>query len=72
MRFRLPGCRHRRVSFPMAISESAVDNPTASVRPHVVCLDCGREFWYDWKKMRRLSARPVRVYRRDLDPRRVA
>ncbi len=23
-----------------------------SEMPHVTCLDCGREFWYDWGRMR--------------------
>jgi hypothetical protein len=31
-------------------------------QPHVTCLDCGREFWYDWQQMRRLAARPQTVY----------
>jgi len=35
-------------------------NPPAQA--HVTCLDCGREFWYDWARMRRLAARPQAVY----------
>jgi hypothetical protein len=35
---------------------------------HVTCLDCGREFWYDWGRMRRLSERLRPVY----PPRRAA
>lgn len=27
---------------------------------YVVCLDCGKEFAYDWKEMRVLDARPSR------------
>lgn len=72
MRFRLPGCRHSRWSFPMVTGENAADHAPATALPHVTCLECGREFWYDWKRMRRLAARPVPVYRRAWDPRRAA
>jgi len=27
-------------------------SPTAANRTYVVCLDCGKEFAYDWKAMR--------------------
>ena len=27
---------------------------------YVVCLDCGKEFAYDWKEMKVLDARPSR------------
>lgn len=38
-------CSHRRLSFPVNTSHERM--------PHVTCLDCGREFWYDWTRMRR-------------------
>lgn len=53
----------------------ATSGQTGPARAHVTCLDCGREFWYDWKRMRRLSARqlPVyRSYRSEVEPRRIA
>lgn len=37
------GCAHERTTFPQS-------KPSAT--PHVVCLDCGREFVYDWDQMR--------------------
>ena len=40
----------------------AQTNPSS--QPHVTCLDCGREFWYDWARMRRLAERPQPIYRR--------
>jgi len=47
------GCRHSRYTFPMTIRaglrRAAV---TARTGTYVVCLDCGREFAYDWKEMR--------------------
>ena len=50
------GCWHKRISFPQTSKpgqrrcEAATHTGT-----YVVCLDCGTEFAYDWKKMRILS-----------------
>jgi hypothetical protein len=50
------GCWHKNISFPQTQkrgqrrSEAAAQTGT-----YVVCLDCGREFAYDWQKMRILS-----------------
>ena len=50
------GCWHKRISFPQTSKpgqrrcEAATHTGT-----YVVCLDCGTEFAYDWKKMRVLS-----------------
>jgi hypothetical protein len=44
---RLLGCRHHRTTFPM----------TARGRTYVCCLDCGREFDYNWQTMRRKRPR---------------
>ena len=38
-------------------SEAALHTGT-----YVVCLDCGKEFPYDWKKMRVLSPREQHAY----------
>lgn len=35
------GCSHKRTTFPM----------TARGGMYVACLDCGKEFAYDWKSM---------------------
>lgn len=40
----LMGCSHRRRTFPIT--------PKGAAEPHVCCLDCGREFTYDWATMR--------------------
>ena len=40
------GCSHQRTTFPIT--------PTpGSNQTYVSCLDCGREFEYDWAEMRR-------------------
>jgi DNA-directed RNA polymerase subunit RPC12/RpoP len=44
------GCRHRRTTFPRSRSVPR------RRQVYVVCLDCGREFLYDWARMRRLPA----------------
>jgi len=43
------GCAHPRVTFPQGPRES----------PHVTCLDCGKEFAYDWPSMRVVGPSPV-------------
>lgn len=45
---RLFRCPHRRVTFPLRINRQPA---------YVVCLDCGKEFQYDWEKMRQLGPR---------------
>lgn len=51
------GCRHKRLSFPMTGKRgqwrSAAARPTGT---YVVCLECGREFAYDWRQMRIVSS----------------
>jgi len=38
------GCGHRTTTFPLT--------PNNRRGAYVVCLDCGREFAYDWNAMR--------------------
>jgi hypothetical protein len=42
-------CPHGRTTFPM----------TRASRTYVVCLDCGREFAYNWANMRVVGPAPV-------------
>ena len=45
------GCGHQRTTFPITPRR----RPAASVlrsSTYVACLDCGKEFAYDWKSMR--------------------
>ena len=57
------GCTHHRCTFPMSTrnlqqakqdGESAVAKP--SPKTYVVCLDCGKEFAYDWQRMKKAAA----------------
>ncbi|HKW76349.1 MAG TPA: hypothetical protein VJN64_12550 [Terriglobales bacterium] len=50
------GCWHRRVSFPQTSRQAR--RRSDSARPtgtYIVCLDCGKEFPYDWNSMRVVS-----------------
>jgi len=57
----LLGCQHKRLSFPVVGQEDR-DRDGINAQPHVTCLDCGREFWYDWKRMKQTAERPRHLY----------
>ncbi len=47
------GCTHRNYSFP--ITAKGANRNIAAAGPigtYVVCLDCGKEFAYDWEAMK--------------------
>lgn len=49
------GCPHHRYTFPMSRKPSMSRNsatPPTTNGTYVVCLDCGREFPYDWRQMK--------------------
>jgi len=49
------GCSHQRTTFPITPSRknAAFSAPGASLTgTYVVCLECGKEFAYDWESMR--------------------
>lgn len=45
----LLGCSHQRTSFPM--SPRRRPGTPAARSTYIVCLDCGKEFPYDWSRM---------------------
>ncbi|MFZ0816581.1 MAG: hypothetical protein WAM78_13735 [Candidatus Sulfotelmatobacter sp.] len=51
------GCRHSRYSFPVTIRGTA-RRPQAGALTgtYVACLDCGREFPYDWEEMKVITS----------------
>jgi hypothetical protein len=51
------GCRHARYSFPVTIRGTA-RRPQAGALTgtYVACLDCGREFPYDWQEMKVITS----------------
>ena len=49
------GCSHQRTTFPLTPARRNAGTPlTGAARNgmYVTCLDCGKEFAYDWKSMR--------------------
>ena len=50
------GCWHKRCSFPITTKPGQPRTEAASVTgTYVVCLDCGKEFPYDWREMKVVS-----------------
>lgn len=48
------GCSHQRTTFPLTPGRKGVYQAPGATRngTYVVCLDCGKEFAYDWNSMR--------------------
>ena len=55
------GCWHTRYSFPLTSRRGSRRSGAASLTgTYVVCLDCGKEFPYDWNEMRVIGTRSER------------
>lgn len=47
------GCSHGRTTFPITPSRrTQLSSGAGRQGTYVVCLDCGKEFDYNWKEMR--------------------
>jgi hypothetical protein len=49
------GCSHQRTTFPLTPARRIAGNSLSGTLrngTYVVCLDCGKEFAYDWNEMR--------------------
>ena len=47
------GCSHSRTTFPLTPFRRSQLTPAGARKgTYVVCLDCGKEFDYDWQAMR--------------------
>ena len=53
------GCWHLHYSFPITVRHAAHRGCAAAAvtGTYVVCLDCGREFPYDWQTMKIVGER---------------
>ena len=49
------GCWHKHYSFPMTAKAGQRSGAAALTGTYIVCLDCGKEFPYDWREMRVIS-----------------
>ena len=45
-------CGHQRTTFPLTPARTQMAPAAARNGTYVVCLDCGKEFSYDWTHMR--------------------
>ena len=51
------GCTHSNYSFPRTVKAGQRRSPAAAVTgTYVVCVDCCKEFPYDWHAMKVVSA----------------
>ena len=47
------GCTHKRCTFPITTKDRQEGSTRAkTTATYVVCLDCGKEFPYDWQRMK--------------------
>jgi DNA-directed RNA polymerase subunit RPC12/RpoP len=53
-------CRHNRCTFPITRKAGQQCSETAAVTgTYYVCLDCGKEFAYDWHSMEVVTPEPA-------------
>ena len=45
-------CRHKHYSFPITVTPHRGALTRSGAGMYVVCLDCGRQFPYDWEQMK--------------------
>ena len=62
----LYGCTHRRTTLPVTLPTGLRVDGRQSIQSetYIVCLECGRQFPYDWSTMRVGSERPASTLRR--------
>jgi hypothetical protein len=46
------GCWHSHLSFPITVKRGRRSAAALVTGTYVVCLDCGKEFPYDWQEMK--------------------
>jgi hypothetical protein len=46
------GCSHQRTTFPQTPGRKTAAPSATRNGTYIVCLDCGKEFAYDWDGMR--------------------
>jgi hypothetical protein len=64
------GCWHKNYSFPITSKKGSPPKCRAArvTGTYVVCLDCGKEFPYDWEQMKVVSANSGRSGAAPLTP----
>jgi hypothetical protein len=55
------GCMHARYSFPVTLRGAVRRSQAAALTgTYVVCLECGKEFPYDWQEMKVITSPAAR------------
>jgi hypothetical protein len=62
------GCTHQRTTFPLTPGRKAAPPTPTRLGTYVVCLDCGKEFAYDWQSMRVGDAVPAHARAAEAQP----
>ena len=63
------GCWHSNYSFPITSKPHERKSPAARFTgTYVCCLDCGKEFPYDWKEMKVISESEARRRSKEFAP----
>jgi hypothetical protein len=63
------GCRHARYSFPITVRAGSRRTPGPQrTGTYVACLDCGREFRYDWQEMKIVGSQAVGSHTQEAAP----
>ena len=53
------GCSHNHCTFPISVRGKLRRSEAAAVTgTYVVCLECGKEFPYDWQAMKLVRSKP--------------
>ena len=52
------GCHHNNFSFPLTKRRGQRSQAASVTGTYVVCLDCGKEFAYDWHEMKVVESQP--------------
>ena len=55
------GCGHKHYTFPITVKKGRRSPAAFPTGTYVVCLDCGKEFAYDWKQMKIVGSSTERV-----------
>src|SRR5260221_8359807 len=56
------GCSHKNFSFPITKRRGQRLSAAAAVTgTYVACLDCGKEFPYDWHEMKVIEGNPKKI-----------
>jgi hypothetical protein len=50
------GCRHARYCFPVTNRTARRPQAAALTGTYVACLECGKEFPYDWQEMKVITS----------------